>query len=145
GAGVSAAAGRRYAEALIWFALAYVLPLQPVLTQPLAWTRAALVVALAAVTILALWRAPLAAPAAAAAAFFVIPWLGGVANYPRLHTPEMAQLCAWARSSTPRDAVFLFPDAGRAVYPGIFRSEAQRAVYVDWKGGGQVNYLKEFA
>ena len=29
--------------------------------------------------------------------------------------------------------------------PGIFRAEALRAVYVDWKGGGQVNFLKDFA
>ena len=49
----------------------------------------------------------------------------------------------WARGSTPVDAVFLFPDAARGLAPGIFRSEALRAVYVDWKGGGQVNYLKE--
>jgi hypothetical protein len=70
--------------------------------------------------------------------------VSGVVNYPRLHTAELAQLSEWARSSTPQDSVFLFPDAGHAVYPGIFRSEALRAVYVDWKGGGQVNYLKDF-
>jgi hypothetical protein len=97
------------------------------------------VVALAAGTALA----DRFAPAMAVAAFFAIPVLGGVVPYPRLHTPELAQLSEWARSSTPKDAVFLFPDAGRALYPGIFRSEALRAVYVDWKGGGQVNYLKE--
>ena len=27
--------------------------------------------------------------------------------------------------------------------PGVFRAEAGRALYVDWKGGGQVNYLKD--
>jgi hypothetical protein len=80
---------------------------------------------------------------AAAAGFVVLPTLGRVVNYPRLHTPEMKQLAAWARSSTPQDAVFLFPDAGRDADPGVFRAEALRAVYVDWKGGGQVNYLKE--
>ena len=41
--------------------------------------------------------------------------------------------------------MFLFPDAGHSLYPGLFRSEALRAVYVDWKSGGQVNYLKDFA
>jgi hypothetical protein len=70
--------------------------------------------------------------------------LGGVVNYPQLHTPELAQLSAWARASTPQDAVFLFPDAAHGLDPGIFRAEALRAVYVDWKAGGQVNYLKEF-
>src|SRR5947209_5909651 len=143
-AGVYTAAARRWAEALIWFALAYLLPLQPLLTVPPVWTRVALAVALGAGAVLALWRAPRMAPALALVAFFVVPVVGGVVNYPRLHTPELAELSAWARSSTPRDAVFVFPDAARAVYPGIFRAEALRAVYVDWKGGGQVNYLKDF-
>ena len=79
----------------------------------------------------------------AIAAFFVVPTLGGVSTHPRLHTPELTQLSAWARASTPPDAVFLFADAGKQLHPGIFRSEALRAVYVDWKGGGQVNYLKD--
>src|SRR5450432_1841866 len=145
-AGVSAVADRRYREAAAWLALAYLLPLEPVLTAPPEWKPIALALAFAVLTVLALWRArgrlaPVA-PAVAVAAFFAIP-LAGVVNYPQLHTPELAQLSAWARSSTPADAVFLFPDAAHGVYPGIFRSEALRALYVDWKGGGQVNYLKE--
>jgi hypothetical protein len=39
--------------------------------------------------------------------------------------------------------VFLFADRGKSLDSGIFRSEALRAIYVDWKGGGQVNYLPE--
>jgi hypothetical protein len=138
-AGVYAVTGRRYAEALAWFAVAYALPL---LVGPPAWARPSLMLLLAATTVLVLWRAPVAAPAVGVAAFLVIP-LAGVVNYPRLHTPELAQLSQWARSSTPDDAVFLFPDAAHALDPGIFRCEALRAVYVDWKGGGQVNYLKD--
>jgi hypothetical protein len=64
-------------------------------------------------------------------------------NYPMEHTPELAQLSQWARTATPRDTVFLFPDADQALYPGIFRAEALRAVYVDWKAGGQVNFFKD--
>ncbi len=142
-AGARAAARRRPFEAFTWFSLAYLLPLQPVVTVPFAWNRTVLVGALAVLTALAVWRTPRFAPVAAVAAFFAIPTLGGVINYPNLHTPELAQLSAWARVSTPQDAVFLFPDAAHGLYPGIFRSEALRAVYVDWKGGGQVNYLKE--
>jgi hypothetical protein len=41
--------------------------------------------------------------------------------------------------------VFVFPDAGQQLDPGIFRASALRAVYVDWKAGGQVNFLKAFA
>jgi hypothetical protein len=140
-AGVYSVTDRRYVEALAWFALAYALPLHLPLDAPPAWAPIALIPALAAIAVLVLWRAPVAAPAVAVAAFLVIP-LAGVVNYPRLHTPELAQLSQWARSSTPVDAVFLFPDAAHGLDPGIFRCEALRAVYVDWKGGGQVNYLK---
>lgn len=148
-AGVRATAGRRWPEGFAWFALAYLLPLQPLVTGAYTWQRVAVALALAAVAVVAAWlsgrRGLRFAPVLGAAAFFAIPLWGGVVNYPRLHTPELAQLSDWARRSTPKDAVFLFPDAGRGLAPGIFRSEAQRAVYVDWKGGGQVNYLKGFA
>jgi hypothetical protein len=124
----------------LWFAIAFLPPLQAVVTDPWSLRRTALLAALALLA-----AAPRLAPVAAAAAFFAIPWAGGVFNYPQLHNPELAKLSAWARTSTPRDAVFLFPDAGHALYPGIFRSEALRAVYADWKGGGQANYVKPLA
>lgn len=139
-AGAHAIASRRGVEAFGWFAFAYLLPLQPVVTGPFVWSRIALALALAAVTVLAGIRG---SPAVALAAFFVIPTLGGVVNYPRLHTRDLAELSAWARTHTGRDAVFVFPDVNRGLAPGIFRSEGLRAVYVDWKGGGQVNYLKD--
>jgi hypothetical protein len=117
-------------ESAFWFTLAFL----PSISSPLS-------LALGATTALlpARWT-----PIAALAAFFAIPTIGGVVNYPRLHTPELAQLSDWARANTPKDAVFLFPDSGRDLAPGIFRSESLRAVYVDWKGGGQVNYLRDF-
>ena len=62
-----------------------------------------------------------------------------------LRTPDLAELEQWARTTTGPGAVYLFPDAGKEVYPGIFRAEALRAVYVDWKGGGQANFLPQFA
>ncbi len=139
-AGARAVVARRPAEAAAWLACAYLLPLQPLLTGPIVWSRFGLALALAALTALAGIRW---APVVAVAAFFAIPMLGGVVNYPSLHTPDLAQLSAWARANTDRDAVFVFPGAGRSPAPGIFRSDAQRAVYVDWKGGGQVNYLKD--
>jgi hypothetical protein len=148
-AGVLAAARRHVPESAVWFTAAFLLTLQPVVTAPLPWQRAALAMGLgaaaaAAVRISAFPRLRWA-PAAGLAAFFAIPAIGGVVNYPRMETPELAQLVEWARSSTPKDSVFLFADAGRAPYPGMFRSEALRAVYVDWKGGGQVNFLRALA
>jgi hypothetical protein len=138
--GAFAMAARRPTEAFTWFAFAYLLPLQPLLTGPFVWSRVYLAIALAAVTALSGIRW---APVVAFGAFFVIPALGGVVNYPQLHTPDLAQLSAWARANTGRDAVFVFPGANRSLAPGIFRSEALRAIYADWKGGGQVNYLKD--
>jgi hypothetical protein len=41
--------------------------------------------------------------------------------------------------------MFFFPDAGRDLVPGVFRATGLRAVYADWKAGGQVNFLKNFA
>jgi hypothetical protein len=139
-AGVDAGLRKRRLEAVFWFAVAYLLPLQPAIAGPLEVARLALLLALAVGTALA----GRYAPAIALTAFFAIPALGGVVNYPRLHTPELAQLSAWARAHTAQDAVFVFPDAGHALDPGIFRSEALRAVYVDWKGGGQVNFFRDF-
>ncbi len=79
------------------------------------------------------------------AAAFLIPGFGQLANYPQLHTPQLESLAAWARTGTRPDALFFFAGADRQVTPGIFRVEAQRALFVDWKGGGQVNQNWAFA
>ena len=79
------------------------------------------------------------------AAAFLIPGWGQLVNYPQLHTPQLASLSAWAREQTRADALFFFAAAGHQTTPGIFRAEAQRALYVDWKGGGQVNQNWELA
>jgi hypothetical protein len=145
-AAAAAFLSRTRLEAFAWLAFAFLLSLQPVITDSLSVRHMAVAFALAALCVAGRRSAPRAlSPVAAAAAFFAIPILGGVVDYPRLHTPEIAQLSDWARSSTSKDAVFLFPAAGHALDPGIFRAEALRAVYVDWKGGGQVNYIQEFA
>jgi hypothetical protein len=137
---VAAMKASRWPERFAWFALAYLPVAQQVFTEAWTWKPAMVAVALAAASA----AAPVAALPAALAAFAAFPTVGGVVNYPVVRTPELAQLSAWARSSTPADAVFFFPDTARGLAPGVFRAEALRAVYVDWKGGGQVNYLGEF-
>jgi hypothetical protein len=148
-AGVRAAVRRQSIEAIAWFALAYLPPVQPVLTQPYALRGVAVALALAALACLAirLSAADRREPALALGllAFFAIPGIAGVVNYPHLLTPELDQLSTWARSATPKDAVFQFADIGKGLDPGIFRAQAMRAIYVDWKGGGQINYLAGFA
>lgn len=59
--------------------------------------------------------------------------------------PLVQALAEWASTNTAQDAVFAFPGFGRSSQPGVFRSKALRAVYTDWKSGGQVNFSMEFA
>jgi hypothetical protein len=147
-AGLLASAAGRYGESLAWFAVVYWLPINDNLTVwPAAKNWLAVLLFAGAASMagwaearLTRWRVP-AFAAIGIAGFLALPYLA--AGNPHLHTPELAQLSAWARSSTDADAVFLFADAGKQLQSGIFRSEALRAVYVDWKGGGQVNYLPE--
>jgi hypothetical protein len=76
--------------------------------------------------------------------FLALPW---IFKKPAA-TPdrrEILNLARWAKSMTPVDAVFLFPDVGRDKSPGVFRFYANRAVFVDWKAGGQVNFSRSFA
>jgi hypothetical protein len=102
------------------------------------------------VTAAELWRrrpraGTAALAAAVVAAFFVIPgqvrwhWSG------RAEYPGLAGVSRWARTETEREAVFLFADAGRQMDPGVFRADSRRAVYVDWKSGGQINFFAGFS
>jgi len=145
-AGWHAMKANRRAEAAAWLAAAFLLPaagaapLVELHRYPWRLLAAALAAGLAW---LGAWR-PVAAPALAAAAFFVIPAAGRLELYPTLHSAELDELAAWARASTSKDDVFLFADAGRRLEPGIFRAKALRALYVDWKSGGQANLLRDY-
>jgi hypothetical protein len=143
-----AARQTHYAEAFLWLALVYWIPVNTKVTEIPSFPRIAVIVGLAMLALTGPRLESLghrwAVPLAAVAAFFAIPMLGGVVNYPALHTADLTQLGRWARASTSKSAVFLFPDAKQDLQPGIFRAEALRTVYVDWKAGGQVNYFKEF-
>ena len=134
-AGAQAVLSRRWAEGLGWFALAYLLPAQPVLTESLAWRPLLIALLLGGVALIAVRL-----PVLGLAAFFAFP-----VAYPALHTPDLRALSGWARGATAQDSVFLFPDAGHGLWPGIFRAEALRAVFIDWKSGGEVNYRADFA
>ncbi|HSW51266.1 MAG TPA: DUF6798 domain-containing protein [Bryobacteraceae bacterium] len=159
-AGIHAAqTGRRW-EAFAWFLAAFAIPtgdavqdlLLPDLSNSAIVRRVLLVMLLAALAAAVAWagaaRRRWALPAWAAALlapFLLYPAFGRVENYPKLDRTAVDRLARWARASTGTDAVFLFPDAGRALHPGVFRAEALRALYVDWKGGGQANYSEEVA
>ncbi len=159
-AAMHAALKRRWIESGLWFLLVfavsshplYLQVLWPDLSSPRIRTRVLVVLGLTLVAMLAMWLnsrwprwLPAAIAIAAAAPFLAFPNIAKVENYAALHNADLDALAAWARSSTPKDAVFLFPDSGQELVPGIFRARSLRTIYVDWKGGGQVNFLNRFA
>ena len=152
--GIRAAQSRRMLAASLWFAVAYTITGQldpaklPMLAagDPVMRNRLLVFMGLGLLSALAVRLSSLPVLAAALLLpFFAIPQLGKVRNYPVLDHPEIHALAEWAQKNTDKDTVFQFPDAGQALYPGLFRVFAQRTVYADWKGGGQVNLLKDFA
>jgi hypothetical protein len=149
-AGVRAAMERRWPAALAWLTLAFAIVVKHAVPgPPLHLAPLALAPVLAAVALAAVWMVGkqhgVALVLAGLAPFFAIGKSGLVENYQPLPRAELDSLSSWARASTPRDAVFLFPKARKDVSPAAFRALAQRALYVDWKGGGQVTYLPDFA
>ncbi|HEV8148319.1 MAG TPA: DUF6798 domain-containing protein [Bryobacteraceae bacterium] len=147
--GLRAATERRWIEAVMWLAAAYFGPIKhAVIGRPWNWQMLELFAGFAIVTTLAVWLSSrtrgITLIAAALLPFAAIPASGLVRNYRQIETPELDQVVAWARANTPVPALFLFPDAGTGLEPGIFRVRAQRALYTDWKSGGQVNYFPMF-
>ncbi len=152
GAGIQAAYERHYSECFAWLLVPFIISVHKLVTPPYLVKDAVLIVGLAgaataavAVHIITPRRAAAALAMASLVAYFAVPLVGDVHNYPALWNAEIVKLAQWAKASSPGDSVFLFPRSGKDLHPGIFRAEAQRAVYVDWKGGGQVNYFEDLA
>ena len=149
-AACKAAERGRWPEVFAWLAAALIVPVNTRVDLLPSNPGIAVTLLAAALACAALWlyrrRPAVGWPAVGAlslALFFAVPHFGKVVNYPELRTADLIELAAWARTSTPKDAMFLFPEANRSLDPGIFRAHALRPIYVDWKGGGQVNYLRE--
>jgi uncharacterized protein DUF6798 len=152
---VSAAAGIRAAEragwieSAAWFSIVLAAPAAvPIvsITLPRCLLALGLAIAISGAVYLQRYRwGPAFLAAAAIAPFFLLPTLGGVRNYRVLDTPVLDDVAEFARANTSKDAVFLFADAGTGAAPSIFRALALRAVYVDWKAGGQANYSASVA
>jgi hypothetical protein len=77
-------------------------------------------------------------------AIFLIPTAAHVVNYRTVNKLPVTQLADWAKENTWGSSMFLFPDAGHSPDPGIFRALSERALYVDWKSGSQMNYFESF-
>ena len=135
---VAAMKAPNFAERFLWLTAAFLMPIQHAfLGRQIHWAPLLLAAALAVVT------RKQTLILAALIPFFAMPRL--VENYAHNETPDVRSLAAWARTSTPEQSLFVFPDAKTALDPGIFRARALRGLYVDWKSGGQVNYFPAFA
>jgi hypothetical protein len=157
--GVLAAREGRRCEAAAWLAVGFAIPAHtPVYDLLLPDFRAELIAKrwaiVATASVLTTWgvhactrgrRAGSSLMLAALLPYWLLPTWGEVVNYRAVDTAEVRELSSWARQKTEKGAVFLLADSGKDPAGSIFRARALRAVYVDWKGGGQVNLLKEFA
>ncbi|MEP7364125.1 MAG: DUF6798 domain-containing protein [Acidobacteriota bacterium] len=157
--GVLAAREGRIWESIAWFAVGFTLPAHtPVMDVLLPDFRSALIAKrwaiVAVASVLTAWgahayasgqRARASLMLAALLPYWLLPTWGEVVNYRVVDTAEVREVSSWARQNTDKNAVFLFADGGKDAAGSIFRARSLRAVYVDWKGGGQVNLLKDFA
>jgi hypothetical protein len=142
-AGMRAILRRQSWEALGWFVLLFALPA----SSGLRLSQFAMACALAALlTGLLLGFAsgsgaarflPLAAPALAALALALVP---GLRPPPVPFRQSVSELAAWADGGTWGSSVFLFADAGRETYPGVFRALSRHALWADWKSREGVAY-----
>jgi hypothetical protein len=157
-AGIRAAERKQWIESVVWFTIVIAVPVSArlfsillpdltnaVIRQQLILT---LVLAIALTCIVYVQRWPKTMPLLAVIAlapFILLPGIGRVRNYPSPDLSGIESLANYARTRTPKDAVFLFGDAGKSPAPSIFRAEGERAVYVDWKAGGQMNFHESLA
>ncbi|HEY6390482.1 MAG TPA: DUF6798 domain-containing protein, partial [Bryobacteraceae bacterium] len=150
-AGIRAAEGKQWIESVAWFAVAIAAPVSARLFSILSMPRQlvlTLIVAIALTGVVYLQRLPKTLPLLAGIAlapFFLLPGIGRVRNYSSVDLSGIESLARFTRASTSKDAVFLFGDAGTSPVPSIFRAESERAVYVDWKAGGQMNFNESLA
>ncbi len=155
-AGIRAALKRKAWEATLWFLLVFALPVNVRVLDLLQVSnrRSAIQLAfcVAVAVLLALLltqfgstkvrRLVLLIPFLAIVA---APRIGRVENHSKIDRKPIAELAEWAENNTWGSSMFLFPDAGRDLYPGIFRAESRRGVWVDWRSGSLANYFESFA
>ncbi|MFL6353826.1 MAG: hypothetical protein ACJ74Z_18530 [Bryobacteraceae bacterium] len=155
-AGIRAALRRNNSEALLWFVVVFALPvnvrildlfrlesagnlLQLILCIMLAGLLTAFVTQFGSTKLRPLVLvAPLVAMLAA-------PHVRRGNNQLKIGQETIAEVADWAENNTWGSSMFLFPDAGRDLYPGMFRAASRRAVWVDWNTGSLGNYFESFA
>jgi hypothetical protein len=155
-AGIRASLERKKWEALLWFTVVFALPVRVRILDllrvniPANLLQLAFCVALAGMlaAFLSQFRLKHLRPiilAVPVLAIAVGPTIGRVPNYAKTDEEATAEVTDWAEANTWGSSMFLFPDAGRDLYPGMFRAESRRAVWVDWNSGSLGNYSDSFA
>jgi len=144
GAAIRAAETERWWECVVWFVIVLAVPSSARLYQ-ITWRQLIVAVCVAVLLAGVLYAqrfgwGPAVLAAAAIVPFFALPSLGLVRNFRPIDLSGVDDLCRYARAQTSKDTMFLFGDAGQSSNPSVFRAESLRAVYVDWKAGGQLNY-----
>ncbi len=155
-AGARAATSRKMTEASLWFLIVFavsmnvrILDLFRLSTDAHRW-QLGLSLFLAGTFVLlwsrfgkTKWKAvTLLVPLAAISVSGV---LDGLEKADRRDPKPILQLASWAEENTWGSSMFLFPDAEHEGYPGIFRAESRRALWVDWMSGRLVPYFESFA
>ena len=146
-AGMRAILQRSAAESLAWFFLLFLLPVSHGIFD---FTHFAIALALAALLTALLFACALkplrfvtiAVPVIAAVAF---SRLLSHNTTPIPMQRSLSELATWADGSTWGSSMFLFPDAGRASYPGVFRAQSRHPLWADWKSAQGVAYSESAA
>jgi hypothetical protein len=148
---------RRYPwEAIGWFALLFMLPASQGIFDLLRISNGqklsqfAITLALAALLTALLIRfasgtARYLALAAPVAACFALAHIPGLMPAQIGYRPSITEIADWADGSTWGSAVFLFPDAGHAGWPGVFRAQSRHALWADWKSAQGVAFSENAA
>jgi hypothetical protein len=155
-AGLRAISAKKNWEALLWFVVVFALPMKVRLldlfrvSDPVNLLQLALCVALAGLLAISLIHF---GSTKLKSAVLLVPLLGMVgmrridrpSRHPIIDREAIADVAGWANNNTWGSSMFLFPDAGRDLYPGMFRAESRRAVWVDWESGLLADYSESFA
>jgi hypothetical protein len=72
-------------------------------------------------------------------------YIPGLRPAPIPFRASTTNLAEWAASGTWGSSVFLFADAGRAAYPGVFRAQSRHALWADWKSAQAVAFSETAA
>lgn len=155
-AGIRAALKRKIWEASLWFLLVFALPVNVRILDLLRLSNPRNAIQLGFCVVLGGLLAVLLTQLGSTKgrqlvllipllAILAAPSIARVGDASNMDGKPIAEIAEWAENNTWGSSMFLFPDAGRDLYPGMFRAESRRAVWVDWNSGGLANYFESFA